>query len=158
MKLGITPLRVEKIISIANEGKGLEGFSNFKFSDLVEEAAQIGFKHLEITSDLFQALPISVNEGELSRLKKIKNRYNITYSMHLPIMSIELASPNNFIREGSINSLIYAFNSFKPIEKDIDIFVIHPTGAFTSEIMDMEVEQSIRNYVKDLFIPVRRSI
>jgi len=151
MRFGITPIRVESITDVFDQGKGLAGFLNFRYSDMVIDAVERGYEHIEITMDLFQVLPIPVDDAEITRLKNIKKEYDITYSAHFPIWSIELSSPNKFIREASVQSLVSAFNTFKFLESDIDVYIIHPTGALTAELMNLDVPEKYKNVLISLF-------
>ena len=152
MRFGITPIEVENITRVFEEKKGLDSFLNFRISDIILEAIERGYEHCEITLDLFQVLPIQVNHEEIDRLKSLKKEYDITYSAHFPIWSIELASPNKIIRTASIQSSIEAFNLFKPLEPDIEVFVLHPTGAFIAELMKMDIKPRYKQIILDLIV------
>ena len=150
MKFGIAPLEGDNFKNIFNKKKGLNSFLDFRFSDIILDVIQKGYKHCEITLDLFQVLPIQLNDDEKHRIKSFKKKYDITYSAHFPLWSIELSSPNKFIREGSIQSLINSYNMFKFLEPDIDVFVLHPTGAFTVEVLNFFTQQKYKQFILDL--------
>lgn len=152
MRFGITPIEVENIASVFKKEKGLDSFLNLRFSDIILEAIEKGYQHCEISLDLFQILPIQMPDDERKRLKTFIKEYGITYSAHFPIWSIELVSPNKFIRDASVQSLIDAYNTFKFLEPDIEVFVLHPSGAFAAEIMSMEIEPKYKEFVANLFV------
>ena len=152
MRFGITPIEVDNIASVFKKNKGLKSFLNFRFSDIILEAIERGYQHCEITLDLFQILPISMPDDERQRLKNFKKEYDITYSAHFPIWSIEMVSPNKFIREASVQSLIDSYKTFKFLEPDIDVFVLHPSGAFAAEIMSMDIEPKYKDFIANLFV------
>ena len=151
MRFGITPLEIENIVNVFKQGKGLESFLNFRFSDIVLDAAERGYKLCEITLDIFQILPVPVNDDEIQRLKDIKKKYNLTYSAHFPIWSIELASPNKFIRNASVDSLVDSYNIFKALEADIEVYVLHPSGPFAAEITSADIEPKYKDFILNLF-------
>jgi sugar phosphate isomerase/epimerase len=151
MRFGITPIDAENMASIFDKGKGINSFLDFKFSDVVLDAAELGYKHCEITLDIFQILPIPVNDDEIQKLKEIKRDYDITYSAHFPIWTIELSSPNKFIRDASADALIHSYNLFKDLEQDIEFYVIHPTGALAGELMGIEIPEKYRSVILRLF-------
>jgi len=151
MKFGITPLSLEFMINYVIKEQGIEGLSNFRLSEVIEEIAEAGFKHCEITLDIFQLLPIRVTEEDLERLKEIKRKYNISYSAHFPISSIELACPNKFIREASIRSIIDAYESFIHLEDDIEMYILHPTGEFITDAMNFITDPRISPIVTTVF-------
>ena len=136
MRFGVSPLSLEFVIEKILKEKGLSGFAEFSLSKLVEGVAKTGYKHFEITFDIFQVFPIQINEDEIERLKNIKRKYDITFSAHLPFISLELASPNKFIREASINSIVDSYETFIELENDIEFYVLHPTGDFIADALD----------------------
>lgn len=151
MRFGITPLGVESITSVFNDEKGMNCFLDFKFSDIVRAAAERGYKHCEITLDIFQILPIKIDEEEQKEFLALKEEFDLTYSAHFPIWSIELAAPNKFIREASIASVIDSFNIIKFLEPDIEVFVLHPSGPFAHEITSLDVDPKYKSFILSLF-------
>ena len=152
MRFGVSPLSLEFIIEKILKEKGLSGFAEFSLSELVEGVAKTGYKHFEITFDIFQVFPIQINEDEIERLKNIKRKYDITYSAHLPFISLELASPNKFIREASINSIVDSYETFIELENDIEFYVLHPTGEFIADAMDFIKAPDIFPVAIELFM------
>ena len=135
MRFGITPLEAESFKKIFKpEMGGFINFSEVHFSDIILNVIESGFQHCEISLDLFEILPIEIDSEEKKRIKNLKKEFDITFSAHFPIYSVELSSPNKFIREASVQSCIDSFNKFKFLEPDIEVFVIHPTGSFTASI------------------------
>ena len=151
MRFGISPMTYELLIDGILAKKGLDGISEFQFSDLVKRAAVSGYQHFEIALDLFQVFPITLGVNQIKRLKEIKDEYNITYSAHLPFLSIDLGGPNKFIREGSVNSLIDAYNSVLELEDDIDVFVLHPTGETVADVIEFIESPQIKEITSELF-------
>jgi len=152
MRFGFSPLTYDLIINGVLKEKGLNGLAKFHFSDIVESVAAAGYKHCEILLDIFQIFPININEQEIEKLKEIKKVYSITYSAHFPFLSIDIAGPNKFIREGSVQSFISAYNSIKALEEDIDIFVLHPTGETVKEVLEFITDPEIKQLIIDLFV------
>jgi len=151
MRFGISPMTYELLIDEVLAKKGLEGISEFQFSDLVRRAAESGYQHFEIALDLFQVFPITMDSNQIKILQEIKNEYDITYSAHFPFLSVELGGPNEFIREGSVNSLIHAYNSIKGLEDDIDVFVLHHTGETVADVLEFIESPQIKEMSTELF-------
>ncbi len=99
MRFGISPLTYDLLIDGILAKKGLKGLSDFHFSDIVKSAATAGYQHFEIQLDLFQIFPITMDSNQIKILQEIKNEYDITYSAHLPFLSLDLGGPNRFICE-----------------------------------------------------------
>ena len=74
MRFGISPMTYELLIDGVLAKKGLEGISEFQFSDLVKRAAESGYQHFEIALDLFQVFPITIGKREIEILKDLKKR------------------------------------------------------------------------------------
>ncbi len=152
MKFGIAPLTLELIMGIILQKKGLDGLKDFKFSNIIRRVAEAGYRHCELTLDIFQIFPITVSNEEIAQLIEIKKEYNMTYSAHFPLLSIDLACPNQFTRQGSINATINSYELFKGLEKEIDLYVIHPTGEVVSDILQfMGQYPDIGSLALDLF-------
>ncbi|MHA2287417.1 MAG: cobamide remodeling phosphodiesterase CbiR [Promethearchaeota archaeon] len=131
--------------------KGLEGITEFQFSDLVKRAAESGYQHFEIELDLFQVFPITIDSRQIRILKDLKNEYDITYSAHFPFLSLDLGGPNEFIREGSVNAIIHAFNSIVELYDDVDVFVLHPTGETVADVINFIENPQIMAITAELF-------
>ena len=151
MRLGISPFSLEFVIDRVLKEKGLAGLAQFKPSELIEGVAKAGYKHCEISFDIFQLFPIQITEEEIEKIKSIKKQYSITFSAHFPFMTIELASPNKFIREGSVNSIVDSYNTFIKLEGDIEVYVLHATGEFIADAMDFIVDPNIFPVASNLF-------
>jgi sugar phosphate isomerase/epimerase len=150
MRFGITSLEGESIKKIFDVNKGINSISDLHFSDIILDVIHNGFRHCEITLDLFQVLPIKIDEEEQKRIKSFIKDYDITYSAHFPIWSVELSSPNKFIREGSIQTYIDSFKQFRFLEPDIEVFIVHPTGAFTAGFSNLGLDPKATKFVLEL--------
>jgi len=151
MRFGISPMTYDLLIDGILAKKGLDGISEFRFSDLIKRAAVSGYQHFEIALDLFQVFPITMDINQIKILQDIKSEYDITYSAHLPFLSLDLGGPNEFIREGSVNSLIHAYNSIKELVDDVDVFVLHPTGETVASVIGFIESPQIKEITSELF-------
>ena len=131
--------------------KGLEGISEFQFSDLVKRAAESGYQHFEIELDLFQIFPITIDLHQIKILQELKSEYGITYSAHFPFLSLDLGGPNEFIREGSVNAVVQAFHSVEELYDDLDVFVLHPTGETVASVIEFIENPQIMAITAELF-------
>ncbi|MFW9949086.1 MAG: cobamide remodeling phosphodiesterase CbiR [Candidatus Thorarchaeota archaeon] len=151
MRFGISPMTYDLLIDSILAKKGLQGISEFQFSDLVKRAAESGYQHFEIGLDLFQVFPITMNNNQIKILKNLKNEYDISYSAHLPFLSLDLGGPNEFIREGSVNAMIHAYNSIEEMEEDVDVFILHPTGETVASVINFIENPQILDITAELF-------
>ena len=151
MRFGISPLSLEFVIDKVLKEQGIEGFAQFKLSKFIEGIAKAGYKHCEISFDVLQIFPIQISDEEIEKIKNLKQQYDITYSAHFPFISVELASPNKFIREGSINSVVDSYLAFEELKNDIDVYVLHATGEFIADAVEFIKDPNIFPVAANLF-------
>ena len=134
MKFGITPISFDILKEF--------DLKDLKFPLLVEKAINAGYEHIELSMDMHYVLPGALSKRIIKKLLKIKEDTGITYSVHLPIWSIELASPNAIIRDASIQC---AVDSIKRTEVlDPLAYVIHLTGALAAEFSKVNLDPKIK--------------
>ncbi len=110
---------------------GTIDFSKFRFPEIVNRSIKRGFHHIEITLDLSYVVPGSLNENIIDELGKIRDEKGVSYSVHLPLWSIEPASPNEHIRRASVESLIDSIELINALQPES--YVHHSTGALAAE-------------------------
>ncbi|MFX1297542.1 MAG: cobamide remodeling phosphodiesterase CbiR [Promethearchaeota archaeon] len=138
MKFGITPISFD----IIDESFDLK---NLNYPFLIQRAIDAGYKHIELTMDLEYILPGTISRRVIKKLLKIKEETGITYSVHLPIWSIELSSPNALIRNASINCMIESIKRSEPL--DPIAYVIHLTGALSAEISRINLDPNAKESI-----------
>ncbi|MDD1777926.1 MAG: sugar phosphate isomerase/epimerase [Candidatus Helarchaeota archaeon] len=141
MKFGIMPINFD----VLDESFDLK---NITLPFLVEKAINEGFEHIEVSMDLEYVMPGSVSRRVIKQLLKFKDERGISYSVHLPLWSIELTSPNALIREASINCIIESIKKTLPL--DPMAYVLHLTGALAAEFSHVNLRDDIKNAVIDL--------
>jgi len=152
MNFGITSIDLEHLIELtklASEVSLLEIMSLLNFKNLVKRAYDNGFRVIELTLDMAYVIPNSLTEDVAEELKEIKKKLNLIYTAHLPLWSIEPASPVPHIRDASVKSLAEIINIaeiFSP-----EVYVIHATGALASELSRIEGPPALKNIVNEMF-------
>ncbi|MHA1323437.1 MAG: cobamide remodeling phosphodiesterase CbiR [Candidatus Helarchaeota archaeon] len=135
MKFGITPISLE-IIEPPFDLK------NLQFPFLVEKAINAGYEHIELSMDLEYVLPGALSRRIIKKLKHIQEKMDISYSIHLPIWSIELASPNAVIRDASIRCAIDSIKRTSILNPLA--YVIHLTGGLAAEFSKVSLDSKIQ--------------
>lgn len=113
-------------------GDGVPDFSRLNLVDIVREISEI--KHIEViefTIEMEHMVPGSINPEIISQLADVKDELGFSYTVHLPLWSIELSSFNDFIRLGSVQSICHSIELSKPLEPEA--YVLHATGALAAE-------------------------
>ncbi len=136
MKFGVVPLFDVRDLMNSIVFLGKVDFSRFHYPTFIKKAYEMGFYHIEITSDLIYVIPGSINEKIINELMSLKDELGLSYSIHLPVWSVELASPNRHIRKASIETILECIKVFEPLQPIT--YVLHATGALASEFARLD--------------------
>jgi sugar phosphate isomerase/epimerase len=150
MKFGPSPFTYDFVIDIIAT-RGLKALSTFSLAKYIQDAVNIGFNHFEIALDIFQTFPIPIFKEDLEKLHYLKNQFEISYSCHFSFLSLDLAGPNQFIRDGSTSAIVDCYDRMKYIESDIECFVLHPIGETTTEILKFINNPKIESVAVEMF-------
>lgn len=126
---------------------GTFDIGRFSVPSLVKRCIEMGFRLIELGLDMGFLLPGSMNEKTIEELVGIKETERISYTVHLPLYSIEPASPNEFIRKASVEVLAEAVRLCEPLKPEA--FVIHATGATAAEFSEMKFPSAYRDFICD---------
>lgn len=149
MRFGIQPVSVDSVIGQIKDSRNITNSLKLNFTKIVLDAVKRGYRHIEISLDMHYVLPEGFQKKDIENLLKIKEEHNITYSVHLPLWSIELSSPNRYIRKGSTDCLINAVKIVEPL--DPEVYVLHATGALAAEFSRIEIPEQYKKIVMNIF-------
>jgi sugar phosphate isomerase/epimerase len=102
---------------------------------LVERIADLGFSLIELNPDLNIFFPDSFGVPTIRRLQALKESRGLSYTVHLPLWSVEPSTPVDWVREGSVEALVDAVLRLSPLEPEV--YVLHATGALAAEFATM---------------------
>jgi sugar phosphate isomerase/epimerase len=123
----------------------------------VAAVARLGFRTIELNQDIDIFFPHSYNLPAIERLHLLQEELNLTYTVHLPLWSLEPSAPVEAIRQSSVDVLVDAALRLAPLQPDV--FVLHATGALASEFSRMKALQGVEPLVLQLFVvQAQRSI
>lgn len=106
-------------------------------ADLARRLFAHGFDPIELGGDMSLFLPQSFNPATVERLADLKAEMGLTYTVHLPLWSLEPSTPLAPVREGSVRvvtDMIRATRSLAP-----ECYVLHATGALAAEFYRMDL-------------------
>jgi len=145
MRFGITALEfgnvVEDVVS-----SGVANISKFDTIKQIEKVLNI--EHLsvfELSLDVMHILPSAFDENAIKNLQDLKDERGISYTVHLPLWSIELATFNEYVRKGGVQSMIDAIKVTEPLEPET--FVLHSTGPLATEFSKLTYPPDIVNFI-----------
>jgi len=115
----------------------------------VEQIADLGFDLIELNTDLTIFFPHCYDLPALERLRIVKEQRHLSYTVHLPLWSLEPSTPAQMVREGSVGTLVDAVLRLAPLEPEV--YVLHATGALAAEFSRMKALETVRPLVMSLF-------
>jgi sugar phosphate isomerase/epimerase len=123
----------------------------------VNQLADLGFTLIELNPELNIFFPNCYNLEAIDRLGRLKEERHLSYTVHLPLWSLEPSTPVQAVRQGSVDTLVDAVLRLEPLEPEV--YVLHATGALASEFSRMKPLQAMRSLVLQLFVAqAQRSI
>jgi sugar phosphate isomerase/epimerase len=123
----------------------------------VAHLADLGFHLIELNPDLAIFFPRCYDLATIRRLGALKEQRQLSYTVHLPLWSIEPSTPVQAVRQGSVDTLVDAVLRLAPLEPEV--YVMHATGPLAAEFTRMKAVDPMRPLVLSLFAAqARRSI
>ena len=142
--------------------------ADFDYVALVESVATRGFNLLELGGDVALFFPHCFSPASIERLLELKQRRNLSYTVHLPLWSIEPSTPQPAVRAGSVQAVVDCIRATLPLEPES--YVLHATGTLATEfarsrseiaramilpLFQANAKQSIRQILQETGIPNR---
>jgi sugar phosphate isomerase/epimerase len=131
LRFGLTSLNLQSVVSrIVVDG--VPDFSRFDLVDIVREGVNAGFEIAEMTMDVRYMVPGALSEEVIDGLVSLKDELGHSYTAHLPLWSIELATFDENIRKAGVTSSIEAIKLAEPLEPEA--YVLHATGDLAADL------------------------
>ncbi|MCS7286123.1 MAG: cobamide remodeling phosphodiesterase CbiR [Anaerolineae bacterium] len=136
VRLGIEiiqePLLLEMAAPLLTGAGGLpEKLPPLDVPAMVERITSYGFRLLELNTDLNIFFPHSFGVPTLKRLMDFKESLGLSYTVHLPLWSLEPSSPFEEVRKAAVDVMVDAILRFAPLEPEV--YVFHATGPLATE-------------------------
>jgi len=140
MRFGIMELQLDRLIPPnINAGDAIDHILNFDRGSLVSDLASQGFANIELGGDLGLFFPSAYDPKNIQRLLKIKQELNLSYTIHLPLWSVEPSTPLESVRLGSVDAILDIIDAVEPL--DPEVYVLHATGALAAEFYRMQLPE-----------------
>ncbi len=135
MRFGIMAMQVDFLIPPVTSEKEtadwLTSLSRFEYADLALKLAQHGFNPIELGGDLAMLLPQTFYPSSVQKLAALKEEHGVSYTVHLPLWSVEPSTMLTHVRRGSVKALVENISATLPLEPEV--FVLHATGELAAE-------------------------
>ncbi len=142
MRFGIMTMQLEALVpSGVPAEQVMANIAGFDHAALAKSLYDKGFNPIELGGDLGMFLPHAYNEAAIERLKAIKAD-GVTYTLHLPLWSVEPSTPLTPVRKGSVEAVIQSIQATRPLEPEV--YVLHATGALAAEFYNMKISEMAR--------------
>jgi sugar phosphate isomerase/epimerase len=99
---------------------GVSSMIEMNISEFIERVANV-FKVIELVSEYPH---VYYSLRNVVRLLELKEQYDLTYTMHAPFCSLNLASINPSMKTASVNEIVNSISYAKDLE--CHVIVVHP--------------------------------
>lgn len=144
MRFGLMEMQLERLVPSNIEAKdAVNRILNFDRGQLIKGLAQTGFSLIELGGDLNLFFPSAYQTSNIERLLKLKGELGLTYTIHLPLWSVEPSTPLEPVRMGSVDAIIEVIDAVEPLEPEV--YVLHATGALAAEFYRMNLPKMAKS-------------
>ena len=140
LRFGITALEFQEVAGQVVID-GVPNFSRLDVVEIVRNTVAEGYSVIEVSMDAKHIIPNSLTPESISRLVDLKDELGHTYTAHLPFWSVELATFNEHVRMGSVDTTIEAIELAKPLEPET--YVLHASGDLAAGFSNMKYDSSL---------------
>ena len=150
MRFGIMTMQVETLIpSGLPVDQLLAHITSFDYAQLIRTMAESGFRTIELGGDLTLFMPTIYQEKSIETLSQVKEEIDLSYTVHLPLWSVEPSTPLEPVRTGSANAIVDFIRSVMPL--DPEVYVFHATGALAAEFYRMRLPEIAKVFILHQF-------
>lgn len=111
--------------------------ATFDHARLVRDLATSGFDLVELGGDLHLFFPQAFAPAAINRLADLQQSRGLTYTVHLPLWSVEPSTPLEPVRRGSIRALVDIIHATYTLQPKA--YICHATGALAAEFYQMRL-------------------
>jgi len=147
LRFGITAL---EFVEVAGQViiDGVPDFSRLDTVELIRGAVSDGYTVVELSLDVKHIIPGSLTSETINQLIDLKDELGHTYTVHIPFWSIELATFNEHVRMGSVDSIIDAIELTKPLEPEA--YVLHASGDLAAVFSNLNYDSNLVQLISTL--------
>jgi len=145
MRFGIMAMQLETLVPQGvSAGQIMANINCFDHAGLAKSLFDKGFNPVELGGDLGMFLPNVYSPESVERLAALKSG-GLSYTLHLPLWSVEPSTPLTPVRKGSVEAVVQTIQATVPIEPEF--CVLHATGALAAEFYNMKISELARTLI-----------
>jgi sugar phosphate isomerase/epimerase len=150
MRFGIMAMQWDYLIpGNLDADRAIAHVMAFDHAELVRSLAVPPFKTVELGGDMALFLPHTFQPPGIQKLAALKDEMGLTYTVHLPLWSVEPSTPLTPVREGSVQALVECIHVTLPLEPEN--YVLHATGELAAEFTRIRFPDLAREYLMRQF-------
>lgn len=150
MRFGIMAMQIGALIPTGvTPQSALAHIAGFDHANLARQLAARGFNLIELGGDLAMFMPQTFAPPAIEKLAALKNEIGVTYTLHLPLWSVEPSSPLAPVRQGSVRAIVDAIRATLPLAPEV--YVLHAYGALAAEFYRMNLPEMGRALILQMF-------
>ncbi len=150
IRFGIMEMQLDRLLPKAMTPKdAAENMLQFDHGKLITGLVQEGFQLIELCGDLGLYFPNAYDSKSIQRLANLKREMGITYTVHLPLGSVEPSTPLESVRLGSVDAILDLIDALEPLNPEV--YVLHGTGALAAEFYRKDLPKSAKSLVLKRF-------
>jgi sugar phosphate isomerase/epimerase len=149
MRFGIMAMQLKALVPPGLPAeKIMADLTTFDHAGLAKGLADKGFNPIELGGDLGMFIPNAYSPASVEKLGALKSG-GLSYTLHLPLWSVEPSTPLVPVRKGSVEALVETIRATRPIEPEV--YVLHATGALAAEFYNMKISEMARMLILGQF-------
>jgi sugar phosphate isomerase/epimerase len=142
MRFGIMAMQLDALVPPGVPAEQvMASVMGFDHAGLARSLFDEGFNPIELGGDLGMFLPHAYSPDAIRKLMALRTR-GLTYTLHLPLWSVETSTPLSPVRKGSVDAVVQAIQMTTPLEPEV--YVLHATGALAAEFYNMRISEMAR--------------
>ena len=146
MRFGVMTIQLSELLPHdGNPQKLRKSLGGFDQAAMAHKLWDLGFNPIELSGDLGLFLPQSFDEPTIDAMRVLKDEKAISYTVHLPLWSVETSTPLIPVRQGSVQAVIDSVLATKKL--DPEVYILHATGALAAEFYQMNLPDIVRLYL-----------
>jgi sugar phosphate isomerase/epimerase len=145
MRFGIMAMQLEAIVPPGVPAEQImANIMNFDHAGLAKSLFDKGFNPVELGGDLGMFLPNIYSPESVERLAALRTN-GFSYTLHLPLWSVEPSTPLAAVRLGSVEAVVESIQATVPLQPEV--CVLHATGALAAEFYNMKISELARGLI-----------
>jgi sugar phosphate isomerase/epimerase len=146
MRFGIMAMQMDMLVpAVATPAEAAAYLAGFNHAGLVWTLYQRGFTLVELGGDLGMFFPHSFAGPAVEELAQLKAETGLSFTVHLPLWSVEPSTPLTPVRQGSVRAVVDTIIATRTLQPEC--YVLHATGALAAEFYQMRLPPQAKTLI-----------